>query len=88
MTVKNTRHHELYGLARGGALVTRRWLEDHLLDHRSARGSRSDVRPVGLRCGAHRRRVLWNVYSDLKDSTLFTRQQCGDRRPVTRSEQP
>ncbi len=53
--------------ARGEALVTPRWLEEHLLDP-ALRVVEVDVSPAAYDAGHIDGAVLWNVYSDLKDS--------------------
>jgi len=55
------------GYARGGALVTPQWLEEHLLDP-ALRVVEVDVSPAAYDAGHIDGAVLWNVYQDLKDA--------------------
>jgi thiosulfate/3-mercaptopyruvate sulfurtransferase len=56
------------GYASGETLVTAAWLEQHLRDPH-VRVVEVDVSPAGYDCGHIDGAVLWNVYSDLKDSS-------------------
>lgn len=56
------------GYARAEVLVTPQWLEEHLLD-RALRVIEVDVSPAAYDAGHIDGAVLWNVYSDLKDSS-------------------
>jgi thiosulfate/3-mercaptopyruvate sulfurtransferase len=55
------------GYARGEVLVTPQWLEEHLSDP-ALRVVEVDVSPAAYDSGHIDGAVLWNVYSDLKDS--------------------
>jgi thiosulfate/3-mercaptopyruvate sulfurtransferase len=54
--------------ARGDVLVTPQWLEDHINDQ-ALRVVEVDVSPAAYNAGHIDGAVLWNVYSDLKDSS-------------------
>jgi thiosulfate/3-mercaptopyruvate sulfurtransferase len=69
----NTAKYE--GYARGEVLVTPRWLEEHLHDP-ALRVVEVDVSAAAYDAGHIDGAVLWNIYSDLKDS---------DYRPVGRT---
>jgi thiosulfate/3-mercaptopyruvate sulfurtransferase len=56
------------GYARGEVLVTPQWLEEHMND-RALRVVEVDVSPSAYNAGHIGGAVLWNVYSDLKDSS-------------------
>ena len=56
------------GYARGEVLVTPQWLEEHLADP-ALRVVEVDVSPAAYDGGHIDSAVLWNVYSDLKDSS-------------------
>ncbi len=67
MTAQDTRT-KYDGYARGDALVTAQWLEEHLGDP-ALRVVEVDVSPAAYDTGHIEGAVLWNVYSDLKDSS-------------------
>ena len=56
------------GYVRGEVLVTPQWLEEHLHDP-ALRVVEVDVSPAAYDAGHIDGAVLWNVYSDLKDSS-------------------
>ena len=72
------------GYARGGALVTPQWLEEHLLDP-ALRVVEVDVSPAAYDAGHIDGAVLWNVYSDLKDSNYQLASKAAIEDLVTRS---
>ena len=56
------------GYVRGEVLVTPQWLEEHLRDP-ALRVVEVDVSPAAYDAGHIDGAVLWNVYSDLKDTS-------------------
>lgn len=68
MTALETETATERGFARGDVLVHARWLEQHLRDP-DLRVVEVDVSPAAYREGHIEGAVLWNIYSDLKDSS-------------------
>ena len=68
------------GYARSEVLVTPQWLEEHLLDP-ALRVVEVDVSPADYDAGHIDGAVLWNVYSDLKDSSYRLAGKAGGRKP-------
>ena len=72
------------GYARGEVLVTLQWLEEHLRDP-ALRVVEVDVSPAAYDGGHIDGAVLWNVYSDLKDSSYRLAGQAAVESLLTRS---
>ncbi len=83
MTAQDTTTKDA-GYARSEVLVTPQWLEEHLLDP-ALRVVEVAVSPAGYDAGHIDGAVLWNVYSDLKDSSYRLAGKAGVESLLTRS---
>ena len=75
------------GYVRGEVLVTPQWLEEHLRDP-ALRVVEVDVSAAAYDAGHIDGAVLWNVYSDLKDSSYQLGKGSGREPPRSLRDQP